>query len=835
MSRRDSFAYGESPFLLEALDSLGEAPESPFAAEAPGFEYDTPPPLEPATTIDVQAAEPAFSAALRKRLHPVLDAAAAAKAVAFNNAQHPRVSEIPLADLRARLETYLDRPGLEAALGAKVDDATLTAQLAQQFQRKCFRESRFHTGNLDEPTLDALGFVRHRGSKLNAADRVNSEAAKVLRRAVTRALADPLGKDVSARTWFSFMLDAPFLGLTSRWGNGVHLELMRKLRIAQAHLWTIPKYRDLSPVELGDALLWDPVDDPLPHSSAWLSPRDPDAKLGDRHRGARPGGDGSSMHLPGLAIDLGYRANPWVGSLSFKEVAGRAATLVGGTITRASGARERAAKDFGELADAHGLGRKALHTLAQGTLTTGQIYDALAQWNAWLERYLEIGTSDADLQSAITARQADGTAGVMRGTDVPKTIAFWKRQIKADLKSLRRNSFSADGTPRDPHRGFLSLHRDLVIALRDHACLAWGAVDLGKGERGSGDMMHFDCRLDGLGRAFAVAAGKGNLPTVHPCLAPPAAKAESEVGPLEESEVKPLKQPAGLQGQLFRLDSKKGGREKGGTSVAVYVPVAAMKAAPLTMILWMHGLSRDRRGATICGNADNVFLHLADSRFPLMKNVDDSGRPFILVAPSMNWSGDSHTLEKPAEMNAFLAEVEVFLEGVRKWLKANGQDGWSENAKIGKLILAGHSKAYVVFNGLAARAEDPESSGGALAKLTDVWALDTMYGGDGGPAARWAVWAAIKEQVAIRQPKQPAVLFRVLFFRASLTSSEAEWLQRKVKALHLPNVRFHAFDKKEEKKATPARGGKPEEPAQKAENHCTMTRDYFGKLLATVR
>ncbi len=833
----------ESPFLGEGDEETNLVPEhdeSPFAAgEAagdPGFEYDTPPSLDPATTIDVQAAEPPFSAALRKRLHPVLGAPAAAKAVAFNKAQHPGVSEIPLAELRARIETYIDRPGLEAALGAKVDEATLTAQLAQQFQMKCFRDARFHTGRLDEPTLDALGFVRHRGPKLNAADRTNKDAAKLLRRAVTRALADPLGKDVSARTWFSFMLDAPFLGLTTRWGHGIHLELMRKLRIAQSYLGTIPKYRDLSPVELGDALLWDPVDDPPPHATAWTHPNDPDAKLGDRHRGARPSGDGSSMHLPGLAIDLGYRANPWVGSLSFKEVSGRAATLVGGTITRASGARERAAKDFGELSDAPGIGRKALHTLAQGTLTTGQIYDQLAQWNAWLERYLELGTSDADLQSAITARQADGTPGVMRGTDLPKTVAFWKRQIRTDLQSLRKNSFSADGTPRDPLKGFLSFHRDLVIALRDRACLAWGAVDLGKGERGSGDMMHFDSRLDGIGRAFALAVGSSHVPAVHPCLAPAAAKTQSEVGPLEESEVKPLKQqPAGLKGQLFRLDSKKGGTSKGGTDSAVYVPAAAMKSASLTVILWMHGLSR-RNGKFICGNADTAFFHLADtSSFPLLKDLEDSGRPLILVAPSMRWNGDSHTLEKPGEMNAFLKEVEAFLEEVRKWLEANGHGGWTQNAEIKRLILAGHSKAYVVFNGLAARADDPESSSGALAKLTDVWALDTMYGGDGIPALKWAVWAAIKEQTAIRQPKQRAVTFRVLYFRDTGTATEAEWLQRKAKALHLPHVTIHAFDKKAEKKATPAQGGKPAQPAQKAENHCTMTRDYFSKLLATLK
>jgi len=42
--------------------------------------------------------------------------------------------------------------------------------------------------------------------------------------------------------------------------------------------------------------------------------------------------------------------------------------------------------------------------------------------------------------------------------------------------------------------------RDLVIALRDQAGLAWGAVDFGTRE--SGDVMHFDARRDGIGRTL---------------------------------------------------------------------------------------------------------------------------------------------------------------------------------------------------------------------------------------------------------------------------------------------------------------------------------------------
>ena len=792
MTRRDTAAAGESPFLLEALEQEGdfratlEAPdqESPFRSdeafdtEAPAFEWEVR--MEPASTVDARAAEPVFSEALRKRQLPLLDAAAMKSAVSFNAAQHPTVSEIEIISLCDRLELYTDRQSLLKTMGGTPTLGDITAQMAQQFQRKCFRETRFHTGKLDEPTLDALGFVRHRGRGLNAADKKNTAAAAILRRALTRELAEPLGTDVTAANWFSFMLDAPFLGLTTRGGLGIHLELMRRLRTAQRSLWNWSRYRDLSPVELGDALLWDPADDPTPHGTPWTQPTDPNAKLGDRHRGARPSEPGASMHLAGLAVDLAYRANPWVGSLTFKEVSGRAATLVGGSVTDAAGRRTRAAAAVGELSDAPGLGRRALHTLAQGTRTTSQIYDALAQWNAWLEQYLALGASDTALTAAIAARQADGTPGVVRpGATPARTLADWRRQIAQDLESLRRNSFSAAGTPRDPRKGFLSFHRDLVVALREVACLAWGAVDIGAGASGSGDMMHFDCRVEGIGRAYATATGQSSVPQRHPCIAA-ASGAHSETTPIFESELKPVKTPAGIKGQLFRLDSK-----EGGSATGVFVPPAVMTTAPFTVLLWMHGLSRRRKkdaackDATfaakpdcfpvICGNADDAFKHLEDTTFSLMKLVEDSGRPVILVVPSMRWSGDSHKLGVPKQMNAFLKEVEKSLEEARAWFEKKGLKGWAANSVIGELILAGHSKAYVVLDSLACRVDDAESSQEALGKLKAVWSLDTMYGQGSCASAKWVAWAAFK----------PAVKFRVFYIRGTDTGPEGDRLERK--------------------------------------------------------
>jgi hypothetical protein len=488
------------------------------------------------------------------------------------------------------------------------------------------------------------------------------------------------------------------------------------------------------------------------------------------------------MHLAGLAVDLAYRANPWVGSLSFKTVSGRAATLVGGSETDAAGRRTRKAAAVGELSDAPGLGRRALHQLSQGPLTTSQIYDALVQWNTWLEQYLALGADDRALASAIAARQADGTPGIVRpGATPDRTLADWRRQIAVDLDSLRRNSFSAAGTPRDPRKGFLSFHRDLVVALRDVACLAWGAVDLGASERGSGDMMHFDCRVEGIGRAYGRASG-GNVPQRHPCITAP--EAQRELAPVMEAELKTQPTPAGITGKLFRLDSR-----QGGSATGVFVPPAAMTSAPFKVLLWMHGLSRRRRDTAecknatfaakpdcfpfICGNADDAFQHLKDSTFSLMKLVEASGKPFILVVPSMSWSGDSHKLETPKQMNLFLKEVQTFLENVRVWLKDNGKVGWAEKSVIGQLVLAGHSKAYVVLDGLARRVDDAESSQDPLAKLSDVWSLDTMY--KSRAHEKWVKWAT----------RKPGVKFRVFYRPCSPTGPEGDCLTHKAIAAGL--------------------------------------------------
>lgn len=148
----------------------------------------------------------------------------------------------------------------------------------------------------------------------------------------------------------------------------------------------------------------------------------------------------------------------------------------------------------------------------------------------------------------------------------------------------------------------------------------------------------------------------------------------------------------------------------------MYVPDAARGTNLACLLVWI-------RGDLICGGeGKNAVSYVWSKTFPLVKQVVDSKRPFVLVVPTMNWnSGDNkvrHTLGSPMRMNEFLEEV-------RAWLTTAG---WSSAPSFDRLILAGHLRAHVVLNALAAGVKDPKSLGGALAKLTDVWLLDATYG-----------------------------------------------------------------------------------------------------------
>lgn len=163
------------------------------------FEGPTPVPRPAPNAVDPEADEPIFSGRVRAPEAPLLDAARLKLSSRWNQATNPKASGITLAELRARLERYLDRAALDdlvrranagTASSYGSDEATLVTLLAHQFQRKTCRAPTVGEitkpctvdGRAAEDTLDALGFVYHAGRTLNAADQPNRIAATTLGR-----------------------------------------------------------------------------------------------------------------------------------------------------------------------------------------------------------------------------------------------------------------------------------------------------------------------------------------------------------------------------------------------------------------------------------------------------------------------------------------------------------------------------------------------------------------------------------------------------------------------------------------------------------------------------
>ena len=447
---------------------------------------------------------PVFSTAKRARVEsPLLDKRSSAAAAGWNQSQHPGTSGVQPAEIRTRLDRYVDLAAVSAAvvaynasnpsaaieLGTAPVDAVFV-EAAHQFQRKVSVEARPRRrgrapadigGTVGESTLDSLELTVRSG--MQAVDRPNAAAQGRLRRAGA-ALSAATGSEFTAENWFNHMVNPFFLGWP--FNNGVHTVLMRRLRVAEQNLLALPQYAEMTPVELAAAL-----------------------GMRQRHGGARPASTSASMHTLGLAVDVNYTGNPWVAGQHVDR--DRRGPSPAGQIT------EQANRNFSEAVNRAALlisGERidftAMYLSRLSAQPTTQIYDVLAQRDRDLRAYLRLTSDAGALRAVLVERERAATADVLRpGETVDAAVNRWGPIVTRDLSNLRlgaTRALNAAGrevtveqsnfTGRDPCKGFLNLSRDLVVALRDAAGLAWGAVDFGAE---SGDVMHFDCRKDGVG------------------------------------------------------------------------------------------------------------------------------------------------------------------------------------------------------------------------------------------------------------------------------------------------------------------------------------------------
>ncbi|MEP7123610.1 MAG: SH3 domain-containing protein [Byssovorax sp.] len=167
--------------------------------------------------------------------------------------------------------------------------------------------------------------------------------------------------------------------------------------------------------------------------------------------------------------------------------------------------------------------------------------------------------------------------------------------------------------------------------------------------------------------------------------------------------------------------------------IAVFLPEAADAASDVDVLVYAHGLN-------VCSPVAKTppLSFVTDAPFNLAKVVDATKRPVVLVVPFFDWEhlsangmafgGSHHKLGIPANLNGVVAEV----------LAQVGQHRTAGAPGISSLILAGHSRAYDFLNPLAAASADPQMATGALARLTQVWGLDTGY--VCSPIQTWSTW-----------------------------------------------------------------------------------------------
>ncbi len=230
--------------------------------------------------------------------------------------------------------------------------------------------------------------------------------------------------------WYGALQTGTFLNQSVH----VHPALAARLARAESAILADPKVnpKKLDAAALGKTLIHSVADMRIPKSAT--------------------GGKSLSMHVFGLAVDLNYKENPFVGNASkgVFGVAMRATSLIEGT---AVDIRPKLGK-------------------------AGAAYEILSAVSRALSTYLSFtGADDATLGELVRKHTP------LKGE--PTDLAGWVNQIEKDRKSVAGGDFANHTAASE---GFMDLDKALVLAMAD-AGLTWG------GTYGGGkDIMHFDLR-----------------------------------------------------------------------------------------------------------------------------------------------------------------------------------------------------------------------------------------------------------------------------------------------------------------------------------------------------
>jgi LAS superfamily LD-carboxypeptidase LdcB len=187
--------------------------------------------------------------------------------------------------------------------------------------------------------------------------------------------------------------------------------------------------------------------------------------------------------------------------------------------------------------------------------------------------------------------------------------------------------------------------------------------------------------------------------------------------------------------------------------VSVFCSKSAASHDAVEVLVYAHGLLNP---------CPPVPKHLPEDfitqpPFRLGEIVNASNRPTILIVPFFDWKPrQRHALGNPANLNAVVAEALAVVAAIHG----------KPSVSLSNLILAGHSRAYDFLEPLAGSFADPQMRQGALANLSEVWALDATYACN---VAAWMNWISSKPNLRV------SILFRKSVPGARSGTADCGW------------------------------------------------------------
>lgn len=149
-----------------------------------------------------------------------------------------------------------------------------------------------------------------------------------------------------------------------------------------------------------------------------------------------------------------------------------------------------------------------------------------------------------------------------------------------------------------------------------------------------------------------------------------------------------------------------------GQITGVYVPPSVKPGATVNVILFLHG---DK--VRVWDQHGTIRDYWNLPKVPLRQGLKTSGKPFILVAPTLGKKASK-------EFGNLGANIDDHLDHVLAKLHQLGAPEFplSQPPDIGQLIIAGHSGAFGPIKSILASMKKYKS------KIKEIWGFDMMYG-----------------------------------------------------------------------------------------------------------